>query len=117
MFSAKQTRLCAVFFIFGASVSLIAAALVRSFSADHGRILEAGWENADHGVSPPPSGRIEAVEIPLANTDGVFPDREQRLAHPKWFFENLSESRLARYFNSCDLRPQELRMLLDKRTW
>jgi len=65
----------------------------------------------------PPCGRIEAIQVQLANSDGVFPDREQRLASPKWFFENMSESRLTRFLNSCDLRPSEQRMLLDKRTW
>jgi hypothetical protein len=116
MFSSKQARLCALFFLLGATVSFVLLNLLKSFSGNHKQGSEFTWEETDGNVTPP-SGRIEAIEIPLANSDGVFPDREERLAHPKWFFESVSESELTRYLNTCALRPQELRMLLDKRTW
>src|SRR5438552_3960616 len=32
-------------------------------------------------------------------------------------FEGLSESSLSRFLQSCDLRPREKRLLLDKRLW
>jgi hypothetical protein len=64
-----------------------------------------------------PGGKIEAIEIPLANTDGAFPDSAERLGQPKWFFEDVSEPRLTRFFSSCDLRPVEKNVLLDKRSW
>jgi hypothetical protein len=57
------------------------------------------------------------VELPLVNTDGIFPDRAERLQDPKWFFEKFTESSLSRFFSSCDLRPVERRILMDKRSW
>jgi hypothetical protein len=65
----------------------------------------------------PPCGIIDSVEIPLAASDGAFPDREKRLHSPEWFFEDISESRLVRFLNACDLRPPERAMLLDRRRW
>jgi len=116
MFGSKQTRLCAAFFVLGACVSLVVTTLVKSLPALHRSGLQTSSVNVNQTI-PGPCGKIEAIEIPLANPDGIFPDREERLAKPKWFFENVSESQLTRFFNSCDLRPQELRMLLDQRTW
>jgi hypothetical protein len=113
----KQNRLlCVVFFLLGTSVALISSHFVKSFPRHRLSGSESPWVEMDDGV-PLPSGKIEAIEIPLANADGIFPDREQRLANPKWFFENTSETRVAHFLNSCELRPQELRMLLDKRNW
>jgi hypothetical protein len=116
MFDSRQTKLCALFFILGASASLIVMTLVNSLPLRHGPALPSSLYDTDRNI-PGPCGKIEAVEIPLASPDGIFPDREQRLANPKWFFENVSETQLTRFFNSCDLRPQELRMLLDQRAW
>jgi hypothetical protein len=62
-------------------------------------------------------GIIEAVEIPLAACDGTFPDRDKRLRPAEWFFEDISESRLMRFLNACDLGPAERAMLLDRRSW
>jgi len=115
MFSCRQTKLCAIFFVLGASVSLGVATLVESLHKHHHKEGESSSEERIWIDSP--AGRIEALEVPLANSDGIFPDREQRLAHPKWFFDKATERSLTRYLNSCNLRPQELRMLLDKRTW
>jgi hypothetical protein len=114
MFRSKQVRLCVVSFALGALFSFFATPWFRFLPTAH-RLDGASLFNDGTAISA--CGKIEAIEIPLANTDGIFPDREQRLAHPKWFFENLSESQLTRYLKSCDLRPEELRMLLDKSTW
>ena len=103
MFSSKQTRLCTVFFLLGASVSFVLSTLVKSLPGNQKRGSEFPWQDSEQNPTPP-SGRIEAIEIPLANSDGAFPDREERLAHPKWFFENVSETQLTRYLNSCALR-------------
>src|SRR5262249_147272 len=64
-----------------------------------------------------PWGTIEAARIPLANTDGLFPDQPDRLRKPKWFFENVSEPRLKGFLNSCELRPAQKRILMDKPLW
>src|SRR5262245_46425895 len=116
MFGSKQTRLCAAFFLLGACASFVVSTLVKSVPAPHSPELQTSWENNTQTTTGP-CGKIEAIEIPLANPDGVFPNREERLAQPRWFLENVSESQLTRYLDSCDLRPSELRMLLDKRTW
>ncbi len=111
--------LCAASFILGASLSLIATAVVGSLAGHYFRYRsdQSIDQTSDQAGTPPRCGRIEAIEIPLANGDGVFPEREQRLASPRWFFENVSEKRLTRFLDSCDLRPSEQRMLLDKRGW
>jgi hypothetical protein len=64
-----------------------------------------------------PCGKVEAIQIPFANPDGAFPDREERLQQPKWFFEGISESSLIRFFNTCELRGFEKRLLMDKDCW
>ena len=103
--------LCALFFVLGAALSLLITRALDSGSSS--------WHLQGKTAGPAPSfcGRIEAVQIPLASPDGVFPDRDKRLEAPKWFFENVSESSLTRFLNSCDLRPSEQRMFLDKRSW
>src|SRR5437870_4179907 len=118
---ARRVKLfCAASFILGASLTLlvvtgVTALLVHRY---HGlaKIL-ARPNSAQESVPGGPGGKIEAIEIPLANTDGAFPDKAERLAQPKWFFENVSETRLTRFFSSCDLRPVEKNILLDKRSW
>jgi len=119
MIDSKRTwLLCAAFFTLGASLSLVMRAPVRELvrRPAHAQSLGQPIVHTDRSVVPP-CGRIEAIQVPLANSDGVFPDREHRLASPKWLFEDMSESRLTRFLNSCDLRPSEQRNLLDKRTW
>src|SRR5260221_8395523 len=119
MIESKRTRLlCAGFFTLGACLSLILRAPVCELVGPsfHDQRPAPPMVHTDREVAPP-CGKIEAIQVPLANSDGVFPDREQRMASSKWFFENMSENRLTRFLNSCDLRPSEQRILLDKRTW
>lgn len=112
---AKISRVCPVSFVLGFATPLVlASATLFSAHRRHVGLLTAfaaGREQSGRG------GSIEAIEIPLASPDGVFPDRTSRLENPKWVFEDCSESRLARFFSSCDLRPIERRMLLDTRYW
>ena len=79
MFGSKQTRLCAAFFVLGACVSLVVTTLVKSLPALHRSGLQTSSVNVNQTI-PGPCGKIEAIEIPLANPDGIFPDREERLA-------------------------------------
>ena len=114
-FPTKINRVCPVSFVLGVLTPLVLASVTLLLTHPHG----AGWLTA-YAVGPEksgPGGSIEALEIPLASPDGVFPDRTARLESPKWVFEDCSESRLARFFSSCDLRPVERRMLLDERYW
>jgi hypothetical protein len=62
-------------------------------------------------------GRIDALRMPLVNPDGPFPDEDQRLADPKWFFENVSEERLVAFLRSCNLPPDQLQRVLKKDCW
>ena len=119
MFDAKRiTLLCAASFTLGASVALLLAACVRSWQCHQGFAQPApATRTFEQGHATPACGTIEAIEIPLANPDGVFPDRQQRLASPQWFFQDFSETHLTHFLNSCALRPSEQRMLLDKRSW
>jgi len=64
-----------------------------------------------------PWGQLETIEVPLANPDGVFPDKEERLQNPKWFFEKFSENSLTRFLSSCNLCPTEKGVLLDRDFW
>lgn len=61
-----------------------------------------------------PWGTIQALGIPLANTDGTLPDQAKRLGDFKWFFDNFSESNLVKFLNSCNLSVAQRKILLDK---
>lgn len=120
----KRARLLnAAFFILGAASSFL---LVTSQPAFLGR-LEARALAQSQIPDPikakrsagkvPPCGEIRATEIPFANAEGIFPDRELRLRQQKWFFESMTEPGLTHFLDSCDLRPIEKRILLDKGCW
>src|SRR5438045_1734785 len=120
----KSIRLlCAAFFILGAALALLLAALPAPRFLRHLDARAFGQNALVEGGEPKKPGKaaacgtIEAIEIPFANPDGVFPDRDLRLQQPKWFFESYSESGLCQFLNSCELRPIEKRFLLDKRFW
>lgn len=121
----KSTKLlCAEFFLLGACVALILAPLpppsfvayLNARASDDSMPSLASGRSQEGGPIPA-CGRIEAIEIPIAKADGTFPDREERLRPAKWVFEGLSETNLTRFLKSCDLRPREKRLLLDKRSW
>ena len=115
---------CAAYFVLGALFTLL---WVTDPAPGFGPNIKARTAEpvCPHPVSAssrkpgkiPPCGEIEAIEIPFANPDGLFPDREARLETPKWFFQGFSESRLSRFLCSCELRPAEKAVLLDKRFW
>ena len=116
--------MCVGFFGLGVALALLTVVVTPALVAANrsegsalrvfARTLTAGSAAFD---DVPPSGIIEAVEIPLATPDGVFPDRDKRLRPAEWCFEDISESRLVRFLNACDLRPAERAMLLDRRCW
>ena len=113
----ESIRTRAAYFILGAASSFLITALVRDFKAGPGAELNARVVRAKTSMPAPPCGRIEAIEVPLANKDGAFPDREQRLANPRWLFQGMSPNNLERLFAGCDLLASEERMLLNRRTW
>ncbi|HYV27729.1 MAG TPA: hypothetical protein VFA77_09365 [Candidatus Eisenbacteria bacterium] len=124
VFKTKQGKLCALFFMLGSCATGCLVALACLLLVQHYRRAESkpGQRLAALAAQVQPAnnspwGTIEAVEIPFANPDGAFPDEEKRLQQPKWFFENASEGRLTRFFNSCDLLPAQRKILLDKKIW
>jgi hypothetical protein len=97
------------------AVSFATVLLVRHYRG-LGRLI--GGADPSQEMAPiGPAGQIEAIEIPLANPEGNFPDKAERLAQPKWFFDGFSEQSLTRLFKSCELRPAERKVLVDKRYW
>src|SRR5262245_56730265 len=120
MYERRIKLLCAACFIFGISVALlfVSGAGIVFFHHYHFAGSEASARTRFEPGSPSnhtgPWGNLDAVEIPLANPDGSFPDQEQLLERPRWFFERFSENSLTRFLSSCDLRSAERRVLLDK---
>ena len=121
---AKRIKQGAVFFLLGSSTTLLLMALAAAWLAGHERraALQPGLQSTRiHSSEPsgkvPPWGRLEAVQIPLANPEGTLPDEHERLQQPKWFFESATEGRLTRFLNSCDLLPAQRKILLDKKHW
>jgi hypothetical protein len=64
-----------------------------------------------------PWGHLEAFQLPLANPEGVYPDREERMQRPRWIFEGVPAEAVVRFLNSCDLLPFQKKALLDRQIW
>jgi hypothetical protein len=116
----KNVRsLCLLSFAFGSAVTLFICTFgpppaVSVNAREHGEDVR---EWASTAMKPHPFGTLEAIEIPLANPDGTFPDREDRLRKPQWVFENISESELTAFLHNCPLKTEEKSILLDKQLW
>lgn len=65
----------------------------------------------------PPWGHLEALQIPLADSEEFFLDREQRLRPPHWFFENLTDAQLVSFLDSCQLTPEQRTELVSQVKW
>src|SRR3954468_2310720 len=96
----KNARLCCfVSFAFGSALTLFLCTLgpsqpVQISAREHPEGLDQWSSAVSNGRH---SGTIEAVEIPLANPDGTFADREDRLRKPEWLFENFCETGLVHF--------------------
>jgi hypothetical protein len=88
---------------------------IEVHAREHTQIPGSTGRLADHALHP--LGTLEAIQIPLAAPDGTFPDREDRLRRPAWFFGNLSEAEVTRFFQSCALEAEETSLILDKHHW
>lgn len=62
-------------------------------------------------------GRLEALELPLANPRGSLVDRAERLQPPRWFFEHASEAMVVRFLKSSALSRPQRRALLNPANW
>lgn len=116
----KNARsLCLLSFAFGSALTLF----ICTFGPPPAVSVNAR-EHIDRFTQTTPTaakahafGTLEAIEIPLANPDGTFPDRDDRLRKPEWVFENVSESELTRFLENCPLETEEKRLLTDKKLW
>ena len=74
-------------------------------------------------ASPPrarsnqPWGTLEPLRIPLAEASEIFSDRELRLAPPRWFFQDMSESQVIDLVKSADLTEAQRLELTTKSSW
>jgi len=121
MLSSRQIRfLCAGCFSAGVFFSLLLLLTLWPFFQQHSNSRAVSAQGLvpakTRAKAVPPCGRIESIKIPLANPDGIFPDRAQRLAAPRWFFENVSAAELTEFLNACELQPEQ-KLLLDSRAW
>ena len=65
----------------------------------------------DHNSKP--WGNLESLEIPLAESENLFPDREMRLQPPHWFFHDLSRLQLEGLFDSASVTEEQKSQLLN----
>jgi hypothetical protein len=119
---AKQAlRRCVVSFISGMVTTMFLGALGAWLCLGHyqGKQASAAVQIADRRVSAkvPAWGKIIAKELPLANTSAAYPDSSKRLQKAAWNFEGISEDRVARFLNTCELLPAQKRALLNKCCW
>ena len=114
---------CAVYFVLGGWLTFLATRTAEvpntivSARETAQPNLQKFQETNELSRDPGPAGVIEATEIPFSHPDGVFPDRGDRLKPERWVFNNLSEKALIAFFESCDLRPAERKLLQDRDRW
>ena len=108
-------------FAFGSLSTLLLIAFAASLLSYPVDVLNLGnvlfqANRRDQGkpVALSPAGELEAVELPLANTEGLLADAAERLLPPRWVFENLTEIRLMRFLRNCGITRYQVRVLLDK---
>src|SRR5258706_14166925 len=100
MLEPKRVKLfCAASFILGASLTLLLVTAALSLFVRHfgGPAVVQILARTRSGATPPPGQRgawgvLESVELPLANTDGIFPDQEERLQNPEGLFDSFSQN-------------------------
>jgi hypothetical protein len=121
---SSQNQSPTQFFLLGVTATALVLALiilspVRRFGASiFGDVLGLRQDSAGlfEGRSTP-WGKLEVTELPLPTPEGFFPGRAERLQKTSWFFQNFTESELARFLLSCDLTAIQRQVLLDKRCW
>jgi hypothetical protein len=120
----SQKRINALFFVLGASLTLLTVSLgvsilIRNYGTRSLSALVGG--NARAHATPlsqaGPWGILEPIEVPLANPDGAVPDQEQRFQDFKWFFENETEAKLTDFLRSCGLRDYQRKALMNRDAW
>jgi len=113
MADKNKTKLCLTWFLSGSGATILLFVLiagVAQYRERNHRPSEDTVQAEQRAV--PPCGMIEALEIPLPYPEGVLPDGSERLQMPKWSFPGFTPGRLVHFLSSCDLRPQQRRILL-----
>jgi hypothetical protein len=64
-----------------------------------------------------PWGVLQTRRIPLMAPDYLLPDGAERLAEPRWFFQDFSAQELRKFFQSCPLEAKQKAVLLDTKSW
>ena len=97
------------------------ATLLHSFLLPHlnhaARKAPAAPVTASDPDRNKPGGHVQALELPFADSDDLFPDRAARLAPPRWFFENFTARQLADFLSNCDLSETQKNELIQKSAW
>src|SRR6266705_4705089 len=73
--------------------------------------------SARHPRSTNAWGTLEALKIPFGESSEIFLDREARLAPPRWFFENMSETQVVDLIKAADLTETQKMELLKNSNW
>jgi hypothetical protein len=107
-------------FLFGAcfAVLLLLVQTLWFSSPVRGRqVVSDSNQDAVQPAAAGPWGHLEAFQLPLANPEGVYPDRAERMQKPRWIFEGVSAEAVVRFVNSCDLLPFQKKALLNQQIW
>lgn len=107
---------CAVCFIAGLTVAICAGHFFGLFAPNAlGRTTSAVSSNDLRSVKHNSKawGDLESLEIPLAESENLFPDRDLRLQPPHWFFQSMSRPELEKLFDSTLLAPAQKSELLN----
>ena len=81
----------------------ILATITKGSDQKHGTAPPQTSNKKPHLTTDKPWGVLETSKIALAKDEQLFPDREQRLCPPTWFFENFSQKEVAEFLTSCNL--------------
>ena len=106
---------CGLCFIGGLAAAIFAARAFGMFTPNAlGRTTSGISTNNPKSLSrtSKPWGELESLEIPLAESDNLFPDRDLRLQPPHWFFQGVSRTELDKLFDSASLSPLQKAALL-----
>jgi hypothetical protein len=98
-----------LFFVAGIAVAVVCSSFVRQPVAN-----STGPARTEVVDRSRPWGRIEALKIPFADSEELFPDRAIRLQPPHWFFEGISKPQLADLLASAGLAQEQVVELLSQ---
>ncbi len=108
---------CGFGFIIGVSVTLFGVAGLKRLSVSEAPPAASTTRATRAPGTPPLWGQLEAVKIPLGNSEEIFADRPVRLQPSHWFFQGFGSNQLADLMRSCGLNAKQREELLDSSRW